>query len=51
LKQQTIKILVGTPIPTYKGSAKVASAFERLVNLILSRKFITVVVVQRFHPV
>ena len=51
MTQQTIKVLVGAPLPTCKGSGKVASAFEGLVNLNVRRKFFTVVVGQRFHPV
>ena len=51
MTQQTIKVLVGAPLPTCKGSGKVASAFERLINLNVRRKFFTVVVGQRFNPV
>ena len=48
MTQQTIKVLVGAPLPTCKGSGKVASAFERLVNLNVPRKLFPVVVGQRF---
>ena len=51
MTQQTIKVLVGAPLPTCKGSGKVASALERLINLNVRRKFFTVVVGQRFNPV
>jgi len=51
LTQQTIKVLVGAPLPTCKGSGKVASAFKGLVNLNVRRKLFAVVVGQRFHPV
>lgn len=51
MTQQTIKVLVGTPLPTCKGSGKVTSALERLINLNVRRKFFTVVVGQRFNPV
>ena len=51
MTQQAIKVLVGAPLPTCKGSGKVASAVERLVNLNVRRKLFAVVVGQRFHPV
>ena len=51
MTQQTIKVLVGAPLPTCKGSGKVASALERLINLNVRRKFFTVVVCQRFDPI
>ena len=51
MTQQTIKVLVGAPLPTCKGSGKVTRAFERLINLNVRRKFFTVVVGQRFNPV
>jgi hypothetical protein len=47
LTQQTIKVLVGTPIPTCKGFGKVASAFEGLVNLSVPSKLFAVIVRQR----
>ena len=50
MTQQTIKVLVGAPLPTCKGSGEVVSAIERLINLNVRRKFFTVVVGQRFHP-
>lgn len=50
LTQQAIKVLVGALLPTCKGSGKVASAFERLVNLNVRRKLFAVVVGQRFDP-
>ena len=51
MTQQAIKVLVGAPLPTCKGSGKVARAFKGLVNLNVRRKFFAVVVGQRFHPV
>ena len=51
MTQQTIKVLVGAPLPTCKGSGKVTSALERLINLNVRRKFFAVVVGQRFNPV
>ena len=51
MTQQTIKVLVGAPLPTCKGSGKVTRALERLINLNVRCKFFTVVVGQRFNPV
>ena len=50
MTQQTIKVLGGAPLPTCKGSGKVASALERLVNLNVRGKLFAVVVGQRFDP-
>ena len=50
LTQQTIKVLVGAPLPTCKGSGKLASALERLVNLNVRGKLFAVVVGERFNP-
>ena len=50
MTQQTIKVLVGAPLPTREGSGKVARAIECLVNLNVRRKFFTVVVGQPFPP-
>ena len=50
MTQQTIKVLVGAPLPTCKGSGKVASAFEGLVNLNVRGKLFAVVVGERFDP-
>ena len=48
MTQQTIKVLVGAPLPTREGSGKVARAIERLVNLNVRRKLFAVIVGQRF---
>lgn len=48
MTQQTIKVLVGAPLPTCKRPGKVARAIERLINLNVSCKLFSVVVRQRY---
>jgi hypothetical protein len=50
LTLQIIKVLFVAPLSTCKGSGKVASAFDRLVNLNVRRKLFAVVAGQRFYP-
>ena len=45
--QETIKLLVGAPLPICKGPGKAARAIERLVNLNVSRKLFALVVASR----
>ena len=48
MTKQTIKVLVGFTLPTYKWPDKVARAIERLINLNVSSKPFAFVAYQRY---
>jgi hypothetical protein len=50
LPQQTIEVPVAAPLPTRKGSGKVARAAQRFINLGVPIEFFAIVIGHRFDP-